>query len=150
MALKSRVSQYEFTVAFKGFEFDASLTSGFGVLNNAIDCNDWIIAFPKDMHNQDKSYVKMYLDNYQGDYADAENIEINEPEIEQIVEMYNLESWQEKIVYMAAFFSFIKISEIEMASQMVVKFNSEEELFSEFSNSSDEIKKALVIASQVI
>lgn len=75
MALISRISQYQFDVEYKDFKFEATLTFGFGVLNDALDFSDVEIEYPKNMMAEDRNIVSEYLINYKGDY-EAETITI--------------------------------------------------------------------------
>ena len=66
MALVSRISSYEFEVEYKEYKIKATLTSGYGVLNDTLDEAGWDIEFDKEISEQDKLIVRHYLDDFQG------------------------------------------------------------------------------------
>jgi hypothetical protein len=150
MALVSKISSYEFEVEYKEYKIKATLTSGFGVLNDTLDEAGWDIDFDKGISTQDKLIVKHYLDDYQGDY-EAETIKIPKYSVTDILNIFNLNSWQECLIYQAVDFEFISINSIKRAVEILtfLDYKDADEFFMRNHESEDEFISSLVNATQI-
>jgi hypothetical protein len=150
MALVSKISSYEFEVEYKEYKIKATLTSGFGVLNDTLDEAGWDIDFGKGISTQDKLIVKHYLDDYQGDY-EAETINIPEYDVKSILDLFNLNGWQGCLIFNAVDFDFIKIDSIKRATEILnfLNYKNSDEFFDRNHDSKDEFILSLVNATQI-
>ena len=150
MALVSRISSYEFEVEYKEYKIKATLTSGFGVLNDTLDEAGWDTEFEKEISEQDKLIVKHYLDDYQGEY-EAETINVPEYSITGIIDLYNLNSWKGCLIFNAVDFDFIKIDNIEKAVEILnfLSYEDADEFFERNHDNEDDFISLLASATQI-
>ena len=150
MALTSRISTYEFEVEYKEFNIKATLTSGFGVLNDTLDESGWDIEFDRGIPTQDKLIVKHYLDDFQGDY-EAETINIPEYSVTGIIDIFNLSSWQVSLIYQAVDFGFISKDSIKRAAEIVtfLNYKDSDDFFMINHDCEDEFILSLTNATQI-
>jgi len=70
-------------------------------------------------------------------------------ELVEKVSNLGLRAWQEKIIFDALLYHFINGEELDKAVEIVKKYNSEDELFFDCSESEDRLSQYLANASQV-
>lgn len=150
MALTSRISTYGFEVEYKEYNIKASLTSGFGVLNDTLDESGWDIEFDRGIPTQDKMIVRHYLDDFQGNY-EKETINIPEYGIRDIINIFNICCWQESLIYNAVDFNFIRKSDIKRAVEILnfLNYKDANEFFDRNTDCSDKFITSLVNATQI-
>lgn len=74
---------------------------------------------------------------------------MNEEKAIKITTALKLEPWQEKLIFQSLFYDFISEGEIQQATKIVKKYNSEDELFHNCNNSKSRLSKTLADASQI-
>jgi len=70
-------------------------------------------------------------------------------ELVEKISNLGLRAWQEGIIYNALLYQFINNDELDRAVEIVKKYNSEDELFYECSESKDKLSQSLANASQI-
>jgi len=150
MALVSRISSYEFEVEYKEYKIKATLTSGYGVLNDTLDEAGWDIEFDRGISTQNKLIVRHYLDDFQGDY-ETETINIPAYSATGILDIFNLNSWQVCLIHQAVDFDFISIDSIKRATEILnfLDYKDADEFFMRNHESEDEFILLLANATQI-
>ena len=110
--------------------FKALLFKILKVYNIICDSHDWDYEF---------HYVDDILNNQNG-FSEITGTIIRE---------YNINKWQEKVIFQALEYDFIRPNEVEKASEIINKFNSEDDFFYKCSNSEIKLENTLANASQI-